>query len=77
MTGEADFAYFAEGDNAVFKRKEGVVFAQAHLLAGEIAGAALAHNNIARLGALPRIELNPQIFCIGVGKVFSCSACFL
>ena len=71
FAGKRGRALRAKGDYAVCKRKKCVVFTNADLLAGEVAGAALAHDNRANLGWLARKEFNPQVFCIGVGKVFS------
>lgn len=59
---KAGLAYQAEGDYAVLECKKGVVFAKADIRPRHHAGAALADNNVAALGALPGIELNAQIF---------------
>lgn len=68
---KAHFAHGTEVYDALCQGKQRVVFAQAYIGPGEHFGAALAYDNVARLGCLARIELNPKVFWLGVGKVFS------
>ena len=68
------FAHRTEGDNARLECKNSMVFAEAHMAPRDHFGAALADYNVARLGYLAGIELDPQVFCVGVRKVFSCPA---
>lgn len=75
MAVEADLAHGAEGDDAGLQCKECVIATNADILAGEHPGAALAYDDVARLGRLSGVELDPQIFRIGVGEIFSCAAC--
>ncbi len=63
---KVELALVAEGDDAVYEGKDGVVLAEANVLARHDAGAALAHYNVARLGYLSGIELNAEVFCLGV-----------
>lgn len=53
-----------------------MVLAKTNIEAWEYAGAALADDNIALLSDLSGIELNTEIFRLGVVEVFSCSARF-
>ncbi len=69
-------ALVAEGDNTVYEGEDGVVLAEANVMARHHAGAALAHDNIARLGYLAGIELDAKVFCLRVCEVFSCAARF-
>lgn len=59
---EVGLAYGAEGDNTLYEREDRVVLAEAYMLALEHLGAALAHDNVARLGLLAGIELNTEVF---------------
>jgi hypothetical protein len=61
-----ELALVAEGDNAVYEGKDSVVLAKAYIVARHYAGAALAHYNVARLGHLAGIELNAEVFSLGV-----------
>lgn len=64
------FAYLTEGDGAGCDGKEGVVVADADVLAGHYFGPALTHDNAARLCLFTGIELGTEIFRVGIGKVF-------
>lgn len=63
---EVNFAAGAEGDDAVFEREDGMVFAESDISAGKDFRPALADNNIARASGLPGRELGAEVFRIGI-----------
>src|SRR5688500_2252206 len=67
----------SEGDTAVGKRKEGVVLADADVVAGVPARAALAHDNIAGAGRLAAEQFHAEAFALAVAAVAGTAACFL
>jgi len=68
--------FVAKFDGAISEGEEGVVRADAYILACDDAGAALADNNHASSGLSAVANLNAKKFRIGVRQVFSCSATF-
>src|SRR3990170_428098 len=67
----------AEGDTAVGKRKEGVVLADADVVAGVPARAALAHDNVAGAGRLAAEQFDAEALALAVAAVAGTAACFL
>jgi len=61
---EVGLAGFSELDRASFEGEEGVVAANADVLASENAGAALAHEDRARLGLLTIIQFRAQVLWV-------------
>jgi len=53
-----------------------MIFAGTDIFACKYARTALAHDDVAALGVLPRKELYTKVFCVGVGKIFGGTACF-
>ena len=70
MPVEVALSYRAERDKTVYEGEEGMVLAEADVLARQHLGTALAHDDIARLGELAGKQFNAQILSVGIGKVF-------
>ena len=67
------FADAFYGNDAVLNRIERVVLAKAHVLASHELRASLTDDDIAFLHLFTRIELDAQVFWLGIGKVFGTS----
>src|SRR5688572_10018864 len=67
----------SEGDTAVGKRKEGVVLANADVVAGVPARAALTHDNVAGAGRLAAEQFDAEALTLAVAAVAGTAACFL
>ena len=59
----------AEGDRAVGKRKQGVVLADADVVAGVPARAALTHDNVAGAGRLAAEQFDAEALALAVAAV--------
>src|SRR5918994_201751 len=67
----------SEGDTAVGKRKEGVVLANADVVAGVPARAALTHDNVAGACRLAAEQFDAEALALAVAAVAGTAACFL
>ena len=66
FAGECLFALICEMHFAICEREEGVVFAHAYVLAGQVNCAPLTDDYRPRLGYLPIAKFNTQILGLGV-----------
>src|SRR4051795_3284200 len=66
----------AERDLAVGKRKEGMILAQADVVARVPLGAALTHDDIAGAGLLAAEQLHAEALALTVAAVAGRAACF-
>jgi len=67
---EVSFALFAELHRAVLEREESVILAHADIFSGENYGAALTHEDRARLCDFSSVKLRSEELWLGVGEVF-------
>ena len=54
-----------------------MVFTETNVLTREDFGASLSHDDRAKLGKAAVLELNSEVFCIGISAVFVTPAAFL
>src|SRR5438067_10954520 len=67
----------AERDAAVGKRKQGMILANADVVAGVPLGAALAHDDVAGARSLAAEQLHAEALALTVAAVAGRAGCFL
>jgi len=62
-------SFFAVNNQSVYQSVEGVVLANANVLAGVVLGAALAHDDVSGCGWLAAVNLDAQSLAVGFASV--------
>jgi len=73
---EASLSFGAELDLAFLHGEEGIVLADADIIARQYRSAALADDDLAGRDMLAMVDLDPQMLWIRIAAVFGCSCSF-